>query len=44
LAACVFLAALFKINPVGIETGFDGIDSDKKALQQAAWQQCKPQT
>jgi hypothetical protein len=44
LAACVFLAALFKINPVGIETGVTEIDSDKKALQKAAWQQCKPQT
>jgi hypothetical protein len=39
LAACVFLAALLKINPVGIEAGGAGLDeSDKKALQRAAWQ------
>ncbi len=45
LAACVFLAALFKINPVGIETTVGGmLDSDTKILQQAAWQQCKPRT
>jgi hypothetical protein len=44
-AACVFLAALLKINPVGIEAGGGGLDkSDKNVLQRAAWQQCKPRT
>jgi hypothetical protein len=39
LAACVFLAALLKFNPVGIEAGGAGLDdSDKKILQHAAWQ------
>jgi hypothetical protein len=45
LAACVFLAALLKINPAGIEAGGDGLDeSDKKVLQRAAWQVCKSMT
>jgi hypothetical protein len=45
LAACVFLAALLKINPTGIEAGATGLDeSDKKALQSAAWQLCKAMT
>jgi hypothetical protein len=44
-AACVFLAALLKIDPVGVEAGGDGLDdSDKKALQRAAWQACKSMT
>ena len=44
-AACVFLAALLKINPVGIEAGGAGLDeSDRKVLQRAAWQQCRPRT
>jgi hypothetical protein len=43
LAACVFLAALLKINPVGIEAGGSGLDkSDRAALQGAAWKQCGP--
>lgn len=43
LAACVFLAALLKINPVGIETEVKGLAAaDRKALQNAAWAQCKP--
>ena len=42
-AACVFLTTLLKINSVGIEAGGAGLDeSDKKALQVAAWQQCRP--
>ena len=39
-AACVFLAALLKINPVGIEAGGEGLDeSERKLLQDAAWKQ-----
>jgi hypothetical protein len=42
-AACVFLAKLLKINPVGIEAGGAELDeSDKKALQAATWQQGRP--
>lgn len=38
LAACVFLATLFKENPVGIEAGPAGLDAgDRMALQKAAW-------
>src|SRR4051794_9221252 len=41
-AACVFLSSLLKINPVGVEAGAIGLeDSDRKALQLAAWKQCK---
>jgi hypothetical protein len=41
-AACVFLAAVLKINPVGIVAGGAGLDEeDRKALQAAAWKQCK---
>jgi len=44
-AACVFVAALLKINPVGIEAGAAELDeSDRKVLQRAAWQQCKPRS
>jgi hypothetical protein len=44
-AACVFLAKLLKINPVGIVAGGTGLDeSDRKALQTAAWKQCRPRT
>ena len=44
-AACVFLAALLKINPVGIVAGGAGLDeSDRKLLQTAAWKQCRPRT
>jgi hypothetical protein len=43
LAACVFLVALLKINPIGIKTEMKGLASaDRKALQNAAWVQCKP--
>src|SRR5262245_19584220 len=42
LAACVFLAALLKANPLGIDSGAAGLDQkDRTALQQAAWQQCR---
>jgi hypothetical protein len=38
LAACVFLASLFKSNPLGIEAGPVALDpSDRSALQRAAW-------
>jgi hypothetical protein len=43
LAACVFLAALLKTNPVGIKSGPADLDpSDRAALQAAAWKQCRP--
>jgi hypothetical protein len=39
----VFLAILVNINPVGIAAGGVGLeDSEKKVLQAAAWQQCRP--
>ena len=42
-AACVFLAALLKINPVGLVAGGEGLDeADRKILQSAAWKQCRP--
>ncbi len=38
LAACVFLAALLKANPVGIDSGPTGLsEQDRAALQRAAW-------
>jgi len=41
LAACVFLAALLKVNPLGIDSGPAGLDQqDRTALQRAAGQQC----
>jgi hypothetical protein len=41
LAACVFLAALLKANPVGIDSGPTGLSQqDRAALQQAAWKRC----
>jgi len=40
LAACVFLAKLFKQDPVGIEPGPAGLEkSDRELLQRAAWKQ-----
>lgn len=43
LAACVFVAALLKVNPVGSETEVKGLAAaDRKALQSAAWAHCKP--
>ncbi len=39
LAACVFLAALFNENPVGIEGDIAGLDAGhRNLLQKAAWQ------
>jgi hypothetical protein len=41
LAACVFLAALLKANPLGTNSGPAGLDQqDRSALQRAAWQRC----
>ncbi|MBI2827549.1 MAG: hypothetical protein HYX69_22980 [Planctomycetia bacterium] len=38
LAACVFLATLLKQNPIGIESGPEGLDKrDMAVLQEAAW-------
>jgi hypothetical protein len=43
LAACVFLSALLKTSPVGIEAGPAGLDPlDRAALQGAAWRECQP--
>jgi hypothetical protein len=37
-AACVFLAALLNLNPVGIEAGGEGLENSvKKVLASAAW-------
>jgi hypothetical protein len=42
-AACIFLAVLLKINPVGIVAGSDGLNgSYREILQAAAWKQCGP--
>jgi hypothetical protein len=39
LAACVFLAALFRENPFGIGADVPGLlVEDRAALQAAAWQ------
>jgi hypothetical protein len=39
LAACVFLAVLFKENPVGIDAAVTGLSAeDRVLLQKAAWQ------
>ena len=44
LAACVFLAVLLKANPVGIETGPDGLnDQERKSLQKTAWDGARKQ-
>jgi hypothetical protein len=43
LAACVFFGALLKSTPVGIGVAVDGLgDDDRAALQQAAWDACRP--
>jgi len=43
LAACVFLASLLKVNPVGVESGPPGLLSQQRtALQNAAWKQLGP--
>jgi hypothetical protein len=42
LAACVFLAVLFQVNPVGIDAEIVGLNKkDLVLLQKAAWQACK---
>lgn len=42
LAACVFLAVLFKENPVGTGVEVAGLDpKDAVLLQKAAWQACR---
>jgi hypothetical protein len=42
LAACVFLAVLFKENPVGIESPVKGLNAEDQALlQKTAWQECE---
>ena len=42
-AACVFVAALLKIKPVGLVAGGEGLDeADRKILRTAAWKQCRP--
>lgn len=41
-AACAFLTVLLKINPIGIVAGGKGLDeSDRRALQEAAWKLCR---
>jgi hypothetical protein len=43
LAACVFLAVLFKENPVGIDDGIPGLSGEERVLlQKTAWQACEP--
>jgi hypothetical protein len=42
LAACVFLAALFQKNPVGVDVEVAGLgEKDLALLQKAAWQECR---
>jgi hypothetical protein len=42
LAACVFLAVLFKESPVGIDSDVPGLEkADISLLQRAAWRACK---
>jgi hypothetical protein len=43
LAACVFLAVLFRESPIGIAAGVCGLNAkDTVLLQKVAWQACKP--
>ena len=45
LAACVFLAVLFRESPVGVDAKVAGLtERDLALLQKAAWQECKPTT
>lgn len=38
LAACIFLGALLKVNPIGVESAPTGLpDAEKAVLQKAAW-------
>jgi hypothetical protein len=42
LAACVFLAVLFKETPVGIDAEVAGLSAkERTSLQKSAWQACK---
>jgi hypothetical protein len=42
LAACVFLAVLFKENPIGVDSEIPGLSAkDLGLLQKTAWQVCK---
>jgi hypothetical protein len=45
LAACVFLAVLFRGNPVGADAEVVGLsEKDLALLQKVAWQECQPAT
>src|SRR5262245_37752965 len=45
LAACVFLAVLFRESPIGVDAEVAGLsERDLALLQKAAWQECKPTT
>jgi len=45
LAACVFLAVLFRESPVGADAEVVGLsEKDLALLQKAAWQECQPAT
>jgi hypothetical protein len=45
LAACVFLAVLFRESPVGADAEVAGLsEKDVALLQKVAWQECKPTT
>ncbi|HTK76927.1 MAG TPA: hypothetical protein VL371_16795 [Gemmataceae bacterium] len=45
LAACVFLAVLFRVSPVGIDDDAAGLSAEDLArLQKAAWQVCRSAT
>jgi len=45
LAACVFLAVLFRESPVGADAEVVGLrEKDLTLLQKAAWQECQPTT
>jgi hypothetical protein len=42
LAACAFLAALFRESPVGVKVEVAGLSAkDLALLEKAAWQACK---
>jgi hypothetical protein len=45
LAACVFLAVLFRESPMEVDAEVAGLRAkDRALLQKAAWQECKPTT
>ena len=45
LAACVFLAVLLKVSPVGMTVGPKGITKQERTtIQVAAWQNCQSRT